>query len=106
MNVDIYVNEQLTAFPGIYCAQCGETIKDASEANLIFKEVWGKGRQLIRQDIYTVHKECDDDFTARRPCADGERYSWISLDAALYMLLRNCRYKPSRAKRAAALSAQ
>ena len=105
MNIDIYVDEQPTAFPGLYCAHCGETIKDASNANLIFKEAWGKGKQLIREGVHTVHMFCDDDFTGAHPCGEHERYSWISLDAALYMLLRNCEYKPAHAKRTAELCA-
>jgi hypothetical protein len=101
MNVDIYVDEQLTAFPGIYCAHCGKTIKDASNANLIFKESWVNRKPLIRDGIYTVHKECDRPFTFLHRCGKDERWSWIGLDSALYMLLRNCRYKPQAAKRRA-----
>jgi hypothetical protein len=63
MNVDIYVDEQLTAFPQIYCAHCGETITDASDANLIFKETYGKRSAIIKGTIHTVHKCCDRPFT-------------------------------------------
>ena len=101
MNVDIYVDEQLTALPGICCAHCGKTIKDASNANFIFKELVLPKPRTIKDGIYTVHKECDDPFVHQHPCRPDERYSWIQLDAALHMLLRNCRYKPGEAKRLA-----
>ena len=105
MNVDIYVDEQLTAFPQIYCAHCGGTITDASDANLIFKETYGQRSAIIKDAIHTVHKCCDRPFTLLNPCGENARYSWISLDAALYMLLRNCHYKPAEGKRRAALFA-
>jgi len=105
MNIDIDVDERLKAFPQIYCAFCCETITDATEGNLIFKEARTKKPRVIKTGIYTVHKLCDRPFTHSYPCDPGERYSWIPLDAALYMLLRNCHYKPAEAKRGAELAA-
>jgi len=52
MNIDIYVDERLTAFPQIYCSHCGETIKDAANANLIFKESGAKRKPVIRDAIH------------------------------------------------------
>jgi esterase/lipase superfamily enzyme len=105
MNVDIYVDEKLTAFAGIYCAHCGKTITEASNANLIFKESYANRFPVVKDGIHTVHKACDRPFTLLNPCAQNERYSWIQLDAALYMLLKNCHYKPSEGKRVAAIFA-
>jgi hypothetical protein len=101
MNVDIYVDERLIAFPGIFCAHCGKTIKDASNANFIFRESRVVRSHTIKDGIHTVHKECDRPFVHSHPCGPDEKYSWIQLDAALYMLLRNCRYKPGEGKRLA-----
>jgi hypothetical protein len=105
MNVDIYVDEKFSAFPGIYCAHCGKTILDASNANLIFKESYIKRFPVIKEGVHTVHKECDEDFMLLNPCGENERYSWIQLDGALHMLLDNCHYNPSDGRRVAAMSA-
>ena len=55
MNVDIYLDENLTALPGIYCAHCGKTITDASNANLIFKESYAKRSPVEGWDS---HRPC------------------------------------------------
>jgi len=67
MNIDIHVDERLTAFPQIYCAHCGETITDPSNANLIFKEFRLKRSGKIKNGIHTVHKSCDSPFTLQNP---------------------------------------
>ena len=101
MSYKIEVRPDGRAYPILVCDHCGEIIVDSADGNTLWLEA-APGIALPRRyDPVHTHKECNLAYERAHPHAPGEHWMSNDVDHHLFMLLRNCRYDATEAKRKA-----